>query len=293
MNCNVCGSTRVKHKFKLTEKLEVFSCGNCRVEFMHPQLSDEEINELYSEAYYKSWGISGETENESSKQMKIATFLLRLEQIQKYIRNGNILDVGCATGYFLEAAQSLGYTPYGIELSEYSATLAKKKFGDNAIYNGTLETNTFKPGTFQVITMFDLIEHVRVPVETLSSAGELLDANGILVITTPDNSSFSNKVMGKKWTHYKKEHFYYFNLPSLDLISKKSGFEIIYSEKSKKALNIDYLHTQWNTYQHWLFTPLINLTHFILPEKLTKKNFYLAIGEITVFLRKKRPEDKA
>ena len=287
MICKVCGSTEAHHKFNLTEKLEIFSCKNCEVLFMEPQLNDEEITLLYSELYYKSWGISGDSENEVSKQMKIDTFLLRLQEIKKYVPTGKVLDIGCATGFFLEAARSLGYDPYGIELSEYSSNIAKRKFGKEAIFNGKLEDCDFKPEFFDVITMFDLIEHVRIPSEVLADAARLLKPNGIIMITTPDNKSLSNKLMGRRWTHYKKEHFYYFDHQSLDYIAKKNNLEILLSESSKKALNIEYLHTQLNVYKHWLFTPVINLAHFILPKSAAKKNFHLAIGEITVVLKKK------
>jgi 2-polyprenyl-3-methyl-5-hydroxy-6-metoxy-1,4-benzoquinol methylase len=286
MHCKICGSDKVEHKFDLTGKLGIYACANCNVQFMDPQLSDAEITELYSEQYYKSWGISGSSENESSKQMKIATFLLRLNTIKTYIQKGKVLDIGCATGFFLEAAQSLGYEPYGIELSEYSSSIAKKKFGNENVFNGKLEDCTFKNELFNIISMFDLIEHVRVPRETLAHAGKLLDKDGIIIITTPDCKSTSNKLMGRKWTHYKKEHFFYFDLKSLQHIAKECNMTIIYHESSKKALNIDYLHTQLNVYKHWLFTPAINFMRFIVPKSLTRKNFHIGIGEITVVMKK-------
>lgn len=287
MVCNLCGSDKVTRKFNLTDTLGVFACGSCTVEFMDPQLTDTEINELYSEQYYKSWGIAGDTENESSKQMKIATFLLRLKQVKKYAARGNALDIGCATGFYLEAAREQGYVPYGIELSDYSSAIAKKKFGTESVFNGKLEDSTFPPGMFSVISMFDLIEHVRVPAQTLADAKKLLKDDGIIVITTPDNDSVSNKIMGRKWTHYKKEHFYYFNLHSLRYIAQQNNLEVAYYERSKKALNIDYLHTQLNVYKHWLLTPVINATRALLPKSVSSANFYIGIGEITVILKKK------
>lgn len=286
MRCKVCHSEDVKFKFDLTDKLKIFACESCKVQFMDPQLSDVEITELYSEAYYKSWGVSGDSENESSKQMKIDTFKLRLAQIQKLVPRGKILDIGCATGFFLEAARDLGYEPFGIELSDYSSQLAKKKFGNESIFHGKLEDSPFQAKSFDVISMFDLIEHVRVPSQTLGIAASLLKNEGIIVITTPDNSSLSNKLMGKKWTHYKKEHFYYFDKQSLQYIATQNQLNIVYSERSKKALNINYLHTQLNVYRHWLFTPIMNLLHSILPKKLCAKNIHIAIGEITVILKK-------
>jgi 2-polyprenyl-3-methyl-5-hydroxy-6-metoxy-1,4-benzoquinol methylase len=288
MICKLCQSSGVAHKFNLTPQLEIFSCTNCEVQFMSPQLNDEELTELYSETYYKSWGIQGDSENESAKQMKIATFLLRLKKIKEYVASGKVLDVGCATGFFLEAARDLGYETYGVELSEYSSQIAKKKFGNGNIVNGTLENATFQSGLFNVISMFDLIEHVRVPLDVIKKAGTFLDKEGIIIITTPDTGSLSHKLMRSKWTHYKKEHFYYFNLQALKILAEQANMRIVYQESSKKALNIDYLHTQLNVYRHWLFTPLINIVYIILPSKLTRCNFHISIGEITVILKNKK-----
>lgn len=288
MTCSICQSKNVQFKFDFTDKLKIFSCSSCGVEFLNPQLSDSEITELYSETYYKSWGIEGAEENESSRQMKIATFLLRLELIKKYRNSGKVLDVGCATGYFLEAAKMNHYDVFGVELSEYSSNIAKSKFGNEAIFNGKLEDCHFSPGMFDAITMFDLIEHVRSPEQTLKDAAKLLADDGIILITTPNNNSISNKVMDKKWTHYKKEHFFYFDIQSLTYIAQKANLQVVYSEHSKKALNLKYLHTQFNVYKHRLFTPLVNGLCAIFPNSMLHKNFHISIGEITVVLKKNK-----
>ena len=86
-----------------------------------------------------------------------------------------MLDVGCATGYFLEVAQRGGFDPYGVEFSEYAAGIAKEKFGKEKIFHGTLEqfhdaTGRSGAATFRAIAMSDLIEHVRIPSETLTAA---------------------------------------------------------------------------------------------------------------------------
>ncbi|MDF2438814.1 MAG: methyltransferase [Bacteroidota bacterium] len=288
MNCTVCGSSQVEIKFNLTPERQILCCLKCGVEFLFPQLNDTELHQLYSENYYKAWGISGNSENESTKQMKIATFQLRLDLIKKYVSTGKILDVGCATGYFLEAAREGGYGPYGVELSEYSATIAKQKFGEEKIYNGTIETCKFADGMFDVIAMSDLIEHVRIPEQTLKKAAALLKDDGVIMIMTPDTKTVSNNLMGTKWTHYKLEHFFYFSHGSMCFLASLCGLEVVHYEKSKKALNFEYLHTQYNVYKHWLLTPAVKTMNALLPSKLRKKNFYFSIGEMVVILKKKK-----
>jgi hypothetical protein len=91
--------------------------------------------------------------------------------------------------------------------------------------------------------------------------------------------------MGRRWTHYKLEHFFYFNRRSINRLATKCGLQVVHYEKSKKALNIDYLYTQLNVYRHWLLTPLINALHKLLPAKMTARNFYFSIGEMVVLLK--------
>jgi 2-polyprenyl-3-methyl-5-hydroxy-6-metoxy-1,4-benzoquinol methylase len=318
MNCTFCGSARATTKFTLKNNHRVVRCPDCGIEFLSPQLNDEELDKLYSENYYAAWGIKGDAENETTRQMKKATFQLRIDTIHRLSAPrgpaawrdpaapsgpaassaAKILDVGCATGYFLEVAQQEGFDPYGIEFSEYSASIAKKKFGGEKIFKGTLEQLelTDDPGfasdpgfakhSFLVIAMSDLIEHVRNPVETLSKAKSLLTDDGVIMIMTPDTGTLSNKVMGRRWAHYKLEHFSYFNRRSMNRLAAKCELQVAHYEKSKKALNVNYLHTQLNVYRHWLLTPLINTLYALLPMKLHARNFYFSIGEMVVILKK-------
>lgn len=287
MNCPVCQSKKIKKKFNLTTEHQILSCLSCGLEFMFPQLNDEELKKLYSENYYQAWGIKGTEENDVTKAMKMATFQLRLNLIRKYISTGKVLDVGCATGYFLEVAKVNGFEPYGVEFSKYSAAIAKKKFGNTNVCLGTLEQCDFENKYFDVIAMSDLIEHVRIPAQTLSKAAALLKDDGVIMIMTPDTKTLSNNLMGKRWTHYKLEHFFYFSHTSISYVADQCGLNVVHYERAKKALNINYLHTQFNTYKHWLLTPLINLVHLLLPEKLAAKNFYFSIGEMVVILKKR------
>jgi 2-polyprenyl-3-methyl-5-hydroxy-6-metoxy-1,4-benzoquinol methylase len=286
MVCQVCGSSSIKERFKIFGSKTICACANCGVEFLYPQLNDEELKKLYSETYYTPWGLAGTAENEALKRMKIATFNLRLDLVKSFVQKGKLLDVGCATGYLLEAAKEKGFDVYGVEFSEYSAQLAKQKFGNEKIHNGILEDSPFANGFFEVITMFDLIEHVRIPQVVLEKARELLSENGLIMISTPDIGSLSHSLMGKKWTHYKLEHFFYFNKASMNLAAERSGLKLVHYERSKKALTLNYMYLQFKTYKHWLFTPLSSMLYAIASKKLRERNFYFPIGEMTVVLKK-------
>ena len=286
MVCRVCNSKEIEVKFQITKERKIFNCLKCGTEFLFPQLHDSELKVLYSENYYHAWGIQGEEENQTTRQMKMATFRLRLNLICKFIKKGKILDVGCATGYFLEEAKIRGFEPFGVEFSEYSAAISKNKIGHNNIFCGILEECSFPEKSFEVIAMSDLIEHLRNPRQTLLKAAALLKDGGIIMLVTPDTKTISRVFMGKRWTHYKPEHFFYFNFPSISYIAKQCGLSAVHYEKAKKALTLDYLHTQFNVYKHWLFTPVVNIIHKILPATFTAHKFNFSFGEMVVILQK-------
>jgi 2-polyprenyl-3-methyl-5-hydroxy-6-metoxy-1,4-benzoquinol methylase len=288
MNCSICGYDHFRKKFDCDTDRKIFICLNCKVQFLHPQLNDDELSRLYAENYYLAWGVQGTDENKSTRLMKMETFRLRLSLIRKFVGSGKVLDVGCATGYFLEEAREQGFDAYGVEFSEYSSQIAKKLFGEDHVFKGTLEQSEFANDMFDVISMSDLIEHVKSPVDTLSKASKLLKDDGVIMIMTPDSGSLSNKLMGRRWSHYKLEHFFYFDEVSMKVLAEKCNLRLVHEEKSKKALNIDYLYTQFRVYQHWLFTPLFSILHFILPEKICSLNFYISLGEMVVILKKKQ-----
>jgi 2-polyprenyl-3-methyl-5-hydroxy-6-metoxy-1,4-benzoquinol methylase len=218
--------------------------------------------------------------------MKLSTFYLRLDLIRKYKKVGKVLDVGCATGYFLEAARTAGFTPYGVEFSPYSSQIAKDKFGDEAIYQGTLEECPFPARSFDVIAMSDLLEHVKNPRAVLKKARTLLKDDGIVMIMTPDTGSLTHRVMRDKWVHYKIEHLFYFNRDSLNLLAEEQGFRIIHVEPARKTLNLAYFHHQFKVYRHRLMSPVLKLLHTILPDSLQEAHFTITVGEMVAVLKK-------
>jgi SAM-dependent methyltransferase len=287
MNCPVCGSGPVKKGHALGAGA-LHACGACTVRFISPQPTDAELKEMYGERYYRSWGLSGAEENERLKAMKTATFELRLDLISRYKTSGDILDVGCATGYFLEAAGKRGFQPYGVEISDHSSAAAKEKFGADRVHSGVLEDAPFRDGQFDVIAMSDLLEHVRDPLRTLAAARRLLKDDGAVMIMTPDTDSLTARLMGARWTHYKPEHLFYFNRRSLSLLAEKSGFEAVDFRAAKKAMNLEYLRTQFAAYPHRLLTPASALLAGMVPRGLRSGNFLLTMGEMTAILRPSR-----
>lgn len=218
--------------------------------------------------------------------MKRKTFNEVLKKILPYCNYGNLLDIGCSSGLLLEEAKSFGFDTYGIEISEYASNIAKKRIGSNRIHSGTLETSNFNKNFFNVITMIDVIEHVRNPIETLKYAKNILDSTGggYILITTPNTYSFTNKIMGSKWIHYNSEHLFYFNKLSIKKLCDICGYELIYCSSFAKTMRLDYMYYQMKEHNHLLMSNILN----ILSNTLIKNiDFHISSGDFLCILKKK------
>jgi 2-polyprenyl-3-methyl-5-hydroxy-6-metoxy-1,4-benzoquinol methylase len=286
VRCPVCRSDNNRIQGFFIDGRYLYRCDSCGTEFQHPQLDDAELEKLYSQDYYRSWGLHEGNGDSEVQKVKSSTFDACLDRIQEYKKNGRILDIGCATGYFLERAQHRGFIPYGVEFSQFSSDIAKGKFGADQIHRGMIEDCPFEPGSFDVVVMIDLLEHVRNPVAALAAAKKLLRDDGIAVIVTPDTRSLTHALMGTKWVHYKSEHFFYFNKRAIDVVARQSGFELCRYEASKKALNVRYIYHQFAVYRHFLLTPLSSVFHALLPAGIRGKTFFVTMGEMAVVLKK-------
>lgn len=218
--------------------------------YIHPRPTEDQIKKLYGENYYDGWGFKNN--EEMVRRIKTLTFHRRFDEIEKYMHPGNVLDVGCDMGFSLEAALERKWEPYGVELSEYSSNIAKKKFG-KAVFSGTLEEAHFQSDYFDAITMSDLIEHVPNPNELLQEVKRILKPNGLLAITTPDIASLSSKIMRKQWVNIKLEHLFYFSPHTITQTLEKNGFGVLRIIPATKALNMAYFHTIFKDFSATLF----------------------------------------
>jgi len=265
------------------ENFHVVRCDSCGLVYVHPQPSQDRIRRLYNETYYNAWGLKDNLE--SVERIKKQTCHKRFEEIEKYMPPGKILDNGCATGLSLEVASVRSWEPYGVELSEYSSNIAKKKFG-KAVFTGTLEEANFQSNFFNAILMLDLIEHVPNPNRTLSEARRILRHDGLLALTTPDITSLSSRVMRKHWVNIKFEHLFYFSPRTIASILEKNHFRVLKIIPAVKALNLTYFHTQFNVYKMPLVTEAINVVVYIIPKLLKQMCFYASVGDMFVIARK-------
>lgn len=197
-----------------------WKCPDCGLFFVHPQPAALALAERYQSAYYA-------TPADHSPE-SIAWWDERLDAIEAVCDPGVALDVGCGGGQFMMSALGRGWDVWGLEVV-LSAVEGVPKPLRARISVGAVESAPFDEGSFDAITCFDVIEHVRQPVEFLRHANRLLRPGGILVITTPNAATLKARLRGRYWKYFNFKrylHLYHFTPHNLELALKLSGFEV-------------------------------------------------------------------
>jgi len=151
----------------------------------------------------------------------------KIKEIEKlFPHKGKLLDLGCAGGLFLDVARDSGWDVQGIEPSKWGKDIATRYLNLDVI-QGTLQTVRPTKIPFDVVTFFDVIEHLQDPLTELQRIKSVLKENGLLVVTTPNIESFVAKALGISWSMITlPEHLFYFSPETLSKMLKKSGFKV-------------------------------------------------------------------
>lgn len=284
-DCRICSSGKTSRVKFTVQGQELYKCSTCSVLFLHPQPDLQTLEEHYSREYYHAWGEKiGNTE--TIRKLKAGSFKRIFNILPELPQHSRMLDVGCAMGYTMEAAEACGMDSWGVEISEWASGIAEKKFGAGKIFKGKFEESSFDSGFFDMILMSDFLEHVHDPLQAIKKSMNLLKPGGLLVVNTPDTGSLSFKILGQRWPHFKLEHLFYFNQKSLMKLTVPNGFGSLLFRKTKKAMNLAYLSSQFSIYPFPIITVVLKFFHWVLPRAIAHKIFYLPSGEISAVFRK-------
>jgi 2-polyprenyl-3-methyl-5-hydroxy-6-metoxy-1,4-benzoquinol methylase len=284
--CPVCGSSAAKPMFEKSGH-QFARCSGCELEAISPPPTDETLAAIYGAHYYESWGLH---DSESIvRQLKKRTFQSVLKRVGPPRGSKRLLDCGAATGFLLEVAADMGYSPYGLELSEFGANEIATKFGADHVFRGELQDCKFPDAgkdSFAAVTMCDYIEHVRDPRHVLSLAHDLLEQDGLIALTTPDAGSMSHRVLGSGWSHYKIEHLHYFNRANMKRLLEDVGFSSVTFYPLWKSLTLDYIGHQLDVYPHKILTPVAHGIQRVVPSTLRKAPMPFSTGELLAIARR-------
>jgi len=244
-SCRICRSSAAfagaKNDFRL------FRCSGCGFLFVDPLPQD--VLAIYNDDYFSGAAEGhGYTDYDRDKEPMRPVFEEYLRRMEKLGGAGRILDVGAATGYFLDIARKRGWDTAGVEPSNFAADLGRKKGLD--VRTGVLEDSDFAPASFDVISLWDVLEHLPDPEKTVRDLKRLLKPGGIFAFNTPDVDSMWAKGMGMNWhLIVPPEHIHLFGRRSAVQLLQNCGFEPVEVTTIGKTFTVQYV---LQTLGHWL-----------------------------------------
>lgn len=223
--CPLCGGREVVEllwgpdRFHLRKELyRLDRCSSCAAVWLANPPRPEEMGLHYTEDYHKGIMAAGEG-NVASRWRYPRT------RIASYQQQGAILDIGCSSGAFLSTMKGSSWQLYGIEMEESTAERARANTGAD-VFVGDVMAAPFPPGTFDVITSFDLLEHVYNPRGFLTRVFEWLKPGGIYYAMMPNIESWEAKIFGSYWYGLElPRHLFHFSPSSLTCLMNRIGFE--------------------------------------------------------------------
>jgi 2-polyprenyl-3-methyl-5-hydroxy-6-metoxy-1,4-benzoquinol methylase len=145
--------------------------------------------------------------------------------MQKVIKKGKVLDIGCGRGFFLNSIKR-GFEVAGIEIDRKSSEYACKEFGLEILAGQITDMNPIED-SFDLITFWHSLEHLPDPRKALEKAYKLLKDNGIIIVAVPNIESMQARIFGNKWYHLEvPRHLYHFSQKTLSRMINSAGFSI-------------------------------------------------------------------
>lgn len=214
-------------------------CKNCHLIYMNPMEKVSKTNDYY----FKAKNTHAPTIRES--YLRTAKSQVRL--VQKYASGTNLLDIGCAQGFFLYSASKARYNIKGIEISQDAAEYAVREFGLD-VEAKPFEELRFPENHFDVVTLWQVLEHVPYPLTILKEVHRILKPGGLLVVSTPDIAGIPAKILRKRWWDIKRLHINQFSTKTLRDILQNGGFKNISSVSYRGFVSLSILLTMMLKY---------------------------------------------
>lgn len=195
------------------------------------------------------------------REGRVLTFQHHLQPLQTITgppAGRRLLDVGCYTGIFVEIAAAAGWDAWGVDPSSWAVAETHK--AGLQVVEGTLEMAGFPDAHFDVITMWDVIEHVGDPAAELRRAYRLLRPGGTLVVHTMDIDSPFARLMGHRWPWLMEMHIFFFSQDTLCQMVEQVGYRVLHCLPQGRYTRLGYLATRVRAFSRpvaWLMERLV------------------------------------
>ncbi len=219
--CIVCGSTLFRPHC-VVNKITILCCKACALFFVD-KIQKKDLEGFYEYNYYNNMSDDsiGYLDYTTTYEADLFNNLRILKLLEKYATGKKLLDIGCASGFFIKVMMDNGWEAKGIDPSSYAVNYGKEKYGVD-IHQATFEGDYVSKEIFDVITLIGVIEHLEHPLESLFKVNEYLNKDGLVLITTINAGRYIHLFKFKP-----PEHLFYFNYSQLSRLLKKTGFRIL------------------------------------------------------------------
>ena len=168
-------------------------------------------------------------------------YLKKIDNLVSY--KDNLLEIGCGNGYFLKAAKEFGYkNVFGVEPSIGCLKVAEPSIRANII-NDIFKDGLFQKNLFDVVIMFQVVEHIPGPNELLQNIYKILKEDGVVLVISNNIKSFLNYIFGENSPHIGIAHLYFFDKRTLKQIFEKNDFKVALAKDILYSYNIKYVFT--------------------------------------------------
>lgn len=209
------------------------ACRDCGLVFVSPRVEAGTIVDSYS--------VGEDPTFVSQAEARERTFGESVARIEALTGGpGRVFDIGTAGGSFLAAARARGWQVDGCEPNRWLAAWGKQHYGID-IRPGPLTEHELPKAHYDVVTLWDVVEHLPQPSVILERVKDLVKPGGYLILTFPDIGSPSAKLLGRFWPFLSSVHLYYFTKKTMRKTLKKHGFEMLHTRPHTQKLELGYV----------------------------------------------------
>ena len=255
----------------------IVKCRSCGLVYVNPHRNADAILHNYEEVVDNLY-----VEEREGRVLTFQRNLRPLEELMPPDRGRRLLDVGCHIGVFLEIAQERGWEAWGIEPSHWAAREARSR--GLQVIEGTLDDVHLAEEAFDVITLWDVIEHLTDPLRELRESYRLLRKGGLICSHTMNVESPLARLMGPRWPWLMEMHLYYFSPRTLGEMLRKAGFTVVKMVNQGRFLRLGYLTTRIKPYSSLIAG---GMSRLVTALGLKDKAVPINLGDLfTAFARK-------